>query len=210
MPDQDPNKDVTRAVRDRLASISGPVRLDVGCGRRKQGPDWLGIDQDPTSDADFKADVFSVLESFPENSVDELRAAHFLEHLEDVARFVAEMTRVLKPGGQACITVPHFSNALYYSDPTHKTAFGLYSFCYFSQSDLFLHQVPGYVRQPQLRLESVYLNFKASRPFYLRYALRKAVGFMVNLTGFFQEVYEDCFSGLVSCYEVRYILRKQS
>lgn len=196
-------------IRARLANPAGPIRLDVGCGRRKQGPEWLGIDQDPESDADFKADVFSVLGGFPDASVDELRAAHFLEHLDNVPRFVAEMTRVLKPGGKATIIVPHFSNSLFYSDPTHKTAFGLYSFCYFSQSDLFLHQVPGYVRQPQLKLDAVHLNFKASRPFYLRYAFRRVVGAIVNLTSFFQEVYEDCFSGLVSCYEIKYSLRKQ-
>src|SRR6185312_2948084 len=39
---------------------------------------------------------------------------------------------VLEPGGEFRAVVPHFSNLHFYSDPTHRTFFGLYTFSYLS------------------------------------------------------------------------------
>ncbi|MEO1495001.1 MAG: methyltransferase domain-containing protein [Pseudomonadota bacterium] len=75
----------------------------------------------------------------PDRSVDMLMANHVLEHVDD-ARALAEIYRVLKPGGQAVLTVPMIegfdktyedaahdtpdARALYYGDPTHLRWYG--------------------------------------------------------------------------------------
>lgn len=72
-------------------------------------------------------------------SVDMLIANHVLEHVDDAKAF-AELFRVLKPGGQAVITVPMIegfdttyedpahvtpeARKLYYGDPTHLRWYG--------------------------------------------------------------------------------------
>jgi SAM-dependent methyltransferase len=45
---------------------------------------------------------------FPDASVDRVIASEVLEHIPDDARAMAEIVRVLKPGGQVAVTVPRF------------------------------------------------------------------------------------------------------
>lgn len=75
----------------------------------------------------------------PDGSLDMLIANHVLEHVDDALAF-AEIFRVLKPGGQAVITVPMIEGfdrtyedpahdtpelrKLYYGDPTHLRWYG--------------------------------------------------------------------------------------
>ena len=74
----------------------------------------------------------------PENSLDMLIANHVLEHVDD-AKALAEVFRVLKPGGQAILTVPMIegwdetyeetgldeaARKLRYGDPDHRRFYG--------------------------------------------------------------------------------------
>ena len=75
----------------------------------------------------------------PDASFDMVMANHVLEHVDD-AKALAEMFRILKPGGQAVITVPMIEGwdethedptlkteaerRLHYGDPTHKRFYG--------------------------------------------------------------------------------------
>jgi SAM-dependent methyltransferase len=75
----------------------------------------------------------------PDASLDMVIANHVLEHVDD-AKALAEVFRVLKPGGQAVLTVPMIDGfdatyedpahdtaelrALYYGDPTHLRWYG--------------------------------------------------------------------------------------
>ncbi len=45
---------------------------------------------------------------FPDASVDRVIASEVLEHVPDDARAMAEITRVLRPGGRVAVTVPRF------------------------------------------------------------------------------------------------------
>lgn len=57
----------------------------------------------------------------PDNSVDMVMANHVLEHVDDRAAF-AEMHRILRPGGQAVITVPMIEGFdETYEDPANDT-----------------------------------------------------------------------------------------
>src|SRR3712207_8881866 len=46
--------------------------------------------------------------SVPDASVDRVIASEVLEHIPDDARAMAEIARVLKPGGTVAVTVPRF------------------------------------------------------------------------------------------------------
>ncbi len=184
--------------------------LDLGCGERKVDPSYVGIDTLDYDGVDLVGDAFEILRAIPADTVAGVYSSHFLEHIEDVPAMLAEITRVIAPGGSLELVVPHFSNAYFYSDATHRTAFGLYTLSYFARDEIYSRRVPTYQRELDLVLESVDLGFKSPRPFYGRYALRRSFGALVNLTPWTQEFYEENLSGLVSCYEIRFRARKLS
>ena len=185
------------------------VVLELGCGERKRLPDSIGIDALDYPAADIVGDVFDALARFPDGSADAVHSHHFVEHISDLDRLLAEMTRVLKSGGLLEIVVPHFSNPYFYSDPTHRQFFGLYTFSYLARDPLFRRKVPTYQREFKLTLESVNLRFKSSPPFYGRHAFKLFVGKLVNLSNYTREFYEENLTYLVPCYEAQYVLRRQ-
>ena len=109
---------------------------------------------------------------------------------------------MLRPGGLLHAVVPHFSNPYDYSDYTHRQAFGLYSFSYLADETMFRRRVPRYQVEYGLELVDVRLRFKAAPPFYVRYALRRALGAVVNSTRWTQEWYEAGWTGWFPCYEI--------
>ena len=196
--------------RGRLASLESQPRivLELGCGNRKRHQDAIGIDVIDYPAADVVGDVFDVLALFPDASVDAVFSYHFVEHLPDLARFVSVLARILKPSGTVKSVVPHFSNPYFYSDYTHRTAFGLYSFSYLATDRLFRRRVPRYVARSGFELRDVQLRFKAGRPFYVRHAISRLVGWVVNSTRTTQELYERAFCYLFPCYEVEFDLTR--
>lgn len=80
-------------------------RLNVGCGEHPLAY-WTNLDMDRTVRADVYADVPPL--PFPDRSMDEIYAGHFLEHLDpDTAKeFLNECYRVLVPGGRLGVVVP--------------------------------------------------------------------------------------------------------
>lgn len=97
------------------------MKLDIGCGKNKKGPDWHGVDQYAMDGVDT---VMDVRQKWPweDASVDEVHCSHFLEHLEagERVKFFNELHRVLKPGAKATIICPHWASGRAYGDPTHK------------------------------------------------------------------------------------------
>ena len=186
-----------------------PVVLDIGCGPRKKDYTSIGIDTLQFPGVDIVGDVHEVLALLPDASVDRIYSSHFMEHLTDIGALIGELERVLKLGGESRVIVPHFSNPYYYSDPTHKMPFGLYSLCYFAECDVFARSVPSYGHTAVLKIQRVSLVFKSSPPFYLRYGFKKVVQWFVNLFAYNQEFYEDMLTGIISCYEIDFLLVKK-
>jgi hypothetical protein len=60
--------------------------------------------------------------TFKADSVDEAHSSHFVEHLDWPQRvnFFNELYRIMKVGATATIVTPHWTNACFYGDPTHK------------------------------------------------------------------------------------------
>jgi SAM-dependent methyltransferase len=196
------------AVIDRtgaLETIAGR-KLDIGCGPRKVDSDHIGIDVLDLPGVDVVGDIREVLARIPDGTLAGAYSSHFFEHVDDVPALLDELARTLRPGAELEIVVPHFSNPYFFSDPTHKTAFGLYSFSYLAEDRIYRRQVPSYVRDERLRLKSARLGFKSPPPFYARYAFKRGVEKVVNLTRWSQEFYEENLCYLVPCYEVRFRL----
>jgi len=194
----------------RLASIAtqSVVWLELGCGARRHFPEAIGIDRRDLPGVDVVGDVYEVLEQIPEASVDRVYSHHFLEHVSDVERLVLELKRIMKAGGTMTAVVPHFSNPYFYSDYTHRTAFGLYSFSYLAEDALFHRRVPRYNAETGFILVVARLNFKAGPPFYFRHVLARAFGALVNSTRFMKEFYEGALSGVVPCFEIEFVLQR--
>ncbi len=185
------------------------VVIELGCGPRKRHHDAIGIDALDYECVDVVGDVYAVLRRLRDESVDAVYSYHFVEHVPDLPGLLVELRRVLKPAGTITTVAPHFSNPYFYSDFTHRTAFGLYSFSYFARDRLLRRQVPQYFGDTGLDLVSVRLHFKASPPFYLRHAFRRVVQSIVNLSTFTKEYYESSLCYLVPCYEVEYVVSKR-
>jgi SAM-dependent methyltransferase len=190
-----------------LARLEG-AKVDLGCGPRKRSSDYLGVDALYYEGVDIVGDVFDVLAHVPDQVLSKVFSSHFFEHVDDLEHLMVELGRVIKQSGTLETVVPHFSNPYYWSDSTHKRPFGLYSMAYFSAATPFKRGVPTYQRELQFVLESVSLHFKSPPPFYVRYAAKRAIEYVVNLTTASMEFYEENLCYLLPCYEVRYVMRR--
>lgn len=184
------------------------MSLELGCGPSKIDPRAIGIDMLDFHGVDLVGDIFEILAQFPDRSVSSIYTAHFLEHVSDLPKLLDEIGRILASSGDLSIVVPHFSNPFYYSDPTHKTPFGLYTMAYFCEQSCFVRSVPRYGFLVPLALQTVNLDFKSYRPRYFRHAFKKAFGAIFDSTMFLREFYEENLCWLVPCYEIRYELTK--
>jgi SAM-dependent methyltransferase len=85
--------------------------------------------------ASTSADVLCHLDRgnlpFRDNSFDQVRGIHLIEHVADVIATMEEFHRVTKPGGTIFLLTPHYSDVNSFSDPTHRWHLSTYSFNYF-------------------------------------------------------------------------------
>jgi predicted SAM-dependent methyltransferase len=185
-----------------------PIDIEIGCGPRKKNPDAVGIDIQDHAAVDIVGDAVEVLSRLPDNSVREIYASHVLEHIENPRDLVQQIARVLVVGGVAKIIVPHFSNPFFYSDPTHRIFFGLYTFSYWAQENIFYRRVPTYAKIDGLHLSAIKLVFSSYHPRYFRHAIKKIVEGLVNCTVWGQEFYEENLCYFIPCYELDFEIKK--
>lgn len=102
---------VSRVMRQSLAQLLagyGPDAVVVNLGSGPLGvpdrPDIVNLDISPLDRVDICADAMDL--PFPDDSVDCLLNLAMLEHVPDPAAVVAEMRRILKPGGRFFCFVP--------------------------------------------------------------------------------------------------------
>lgn len=182
--------------------------VEVGCGPRKRYSDSIGIDAIAFPGVELVGDAVEVLQRIPAESVKLVTSSHFLEHVPDLEGTLLAMKRIVRIGGTIEVIVPHFSHPWFYSDPTHKTPFGLYTFSYLGSDAIFSRRVPRYAEVPGLRLERADLIFKSNRPFYVRYGIKRVLGLIVNSSPYLQELYEENFCFMFPCYEIRFQLER--
>lgn len=118
------------AVWDLLVSGGRPPRVvDLGCGGVKQVPGSLGVDRWPAPGVDLVADLEGPL-PLATASVDRVFAVHVLEHLHGLLPMLAEVHRVLVPGGLLYSLTPYWRHDNTWADPTHLRGFSPQTFKY--------------------------------------------------------------------------------
>ena len=195
-------------IFSRVGSLEH-LELELGCGNRKRNQQAIGVDLLDYPDVDIVGDIYQVLALFPNQSVDAVYSHHFVEHVPNVATLLSELARIVKPNGYVEFVAPHFSNPYFYSDPTHRSFFGLYTFCYYANESPFARQVPTYNHKLEFNIVKVDLIFKSPQPFVIRYGIKRLIGNFFNSCTYLKELYEENFVYLFPCYEVRYILRRE-
>jgi len=85
------------------------MQVELGCGKSKP-KGAIGIDCDPKSDADIVIDFEKDPIPLEDNSVDRIASRQVFEHLDDPIAVLRRLYRILKPGGEIFIEVPHFSS----------------------------------------------------------------------------------------------------
>lgn len=184
-----------------------PLKIDIGCGPNKKSG-FKGMDIIPFPGVDFVIDLEKGFSFLEDNSVDEYYTAHFLEHIDNFELVMGEIYRTLKPGGICTVFVPHFSNPYFYSDYTHKRFFGLYSFDYFSASDTgFRRKVPSYNSSIKFEITERKLILKSPGFFVINLIKKHIFNRIFNSSKYFQSVYEEFFTKVFSCYEIKFVLK---
>ena len=182
-----------------------PVKIELGCGNQKP-EGFIGIDMVALDGVDIVASLEEGLGFIPDNSVDLISSRHFLEHVENYEFLLREIHRVLKPDGIHRAIVPYFANPHYYSDYTHKQTFGIYSFDYFATEETQLkRKVPTFYNDLRFDITKRKLNFKSQ--FFIRNLLKRIPKALFNLSGYWQEIYEESFCYLIPCSEILFEMR---
>lgn len=203
---------VRRAQRSDV-DVVGPEEqwIDLGCGSTKISPDALGVDMLELPGVDLVGPIPDVLDSIAAGTIDGVYSHHFLEHVDDVGAALTAVGRILRPTGRFIAVVPHFSNPHYYSDPTHRTAFGLYSMSYFAKDPIHRRAVPNYRllgdADHQFELRTAELRFDRSlrQPFAFLMGRLLQAGCQRSVR--FREWYERRCCWLFPCSEIRFELR---
>jgi ubiquinone/menaquinone biosynthesis C-methylase UbiE len=183
-----------------------PLIIELGCGPYgKSGR--IGIDQFDGENVQIVADLEEGLPFLDDNTVDEIHSSHVFEHIENLELLIKEIMRVLKKYGKCYISVPHFSNPYYYSDYTHKTFFGLYSFSYFIdiKNQPFKRKVGTFYSDIRMDLIDVKLKFGSHSS--VRNILKRIIEKNINRSRFMQEFYEECLCWIIPCSEITYIIQ---
>lgn len=122
-----------------MSKASVEIHLDLGCGTKKHGEYYTGIDINEYEGVDIVQDLrFSQL-PFESESVDGVYTAHFLEHLtfEENLHLFNEVYRVLKQGKVFEIIVPHGMSYAGMVDLSHKTFWTEDTFGYFTPANVY-------------------------------------------------------------------------
>jgi len=114
--------------------VKGLVKIDLGCGTSKP-EGYTGIDKQQTNGVDIVHDLEQGI-PLDDESCDEVRAIHFLEHVADKEKIMSEAHRVLKAGGRFVFEVPSTKGEGAFAHPAHKSWWNKSSFAFWAQDEL--------------------------------------------------------------------------
>ena len=182
-----------------------PLRLNLGAGRRGSDDTFAG-DLGAPPGVDIVADLNEPLSLLPDDSVAFVHSSHVFEHIDNLMGLMRELHRVCRPDAKLEIIVPHFSNPNFYSDPTHRRPFGLYTFHYFCDPrwQPGRRKVQDYYTDARFRIESVRFNF--DRADWLDRLLVPPVRALANRSFAALQRYERRWCRLYPVSEMRFVL----
>lgn len=95
------------------------MKINIGSGYKRYDG-FLNIDSDPLTKPDILVDIENDPIPLDDNSVDEIKAYHILEHIgEGYFKLIQELYRICKDTAIVDIQVPHHRSEVFYNDPTH-------------------------------------------------------------------------------------------
>jgi SAM-dependent methyltransferase len=113
-------------ITEKLGSTKNLHCLDIGSDNgvvsyllRKRGGVWKSADLDEGSVRAIqdlvKSDVYQIdggQTPFTDDEFDKIVIVDFLEHIPDDHGFIRELARIIKPGGELIVNVPHKKNSI--------------------------------------------------------------------------------------------------
>lgn len=134
------------------------TRLNLGCGKKY---DHGAVNVDIRT-SEVRADVWHDLNirpwPFEDDTFEEVIAQDVIEHLRDIIPTMEEIHRICRPGAVVRITLPHFSCANAYADPTHQHYFSLFSFDYVTGERAFYTTKRFRIRRRSIVFQPTVLN----------------------------------------------------
>ena len=106
--------------------MTDKIKLHLACGDDYQ-EGWINVDLYNDKKVDAKFDVSEV--PYPDNSVDEIKAFHIIEHFDwyKGQDTLKEWFRVLKPGGRLWLETPDlFASCKAFAEGSHEFQLHLY------------------------------------------------------------------------------------
>ncbi|MBI4397492.1 MAG: class I SAM-dependent methyltransferase [Candidatus Omnitrophica bacterium] len=125
------------------------ITLDLGCSTNKVKGTY-GVDIDPANKPNLVFNLDKKPYPVRDHSVDRVYAKHILEHLNDIYGVFREAWRVLKPGGELIVEVPHFSSRVAYSEPEHNRYYSYFMF------DKLIAAIPCEVIQREITFHKIF------------------------------------------------------
>ncbi len=122
--------------------------LNLGSGNKPR-LGALNVDVTDRTHPDVVHDLDVTPWPLPPGHFTEVHAYDVVEHLADVVRTMEEIHRVCAPRARVFITVPHFSSANSFTDPTHRHHFSARSMRYFTDEHELGFYSPARFRQKQ-------------------------------------------------------------
>jgi SAM-dependent methyltransferase len=119
------------AKPELLEALSKYTTLNLGAGRKRRS-DAVNVDLVAATKPELVWDLNRLPWPLPSDHFREVLAYDVIEHLEDVISAMEEIHRICLPGAIVRITLPHFSCANAFTDPTHRHYFSVFSFHYFT------------------------------------------------------------------------------
>ncbi len=111
------------------------MKINLGSGyKRFEG--FVNIDNNPDAKPDYVVDIEKDKLPFEDNSVNEIKAHHILEHIGDgFFHLMQEMYRVCEDGAVIDIQVPHHRHEVFFGDVTHIRPITVAGLRQFSKKD---------------------------------------------------------------------------
>lgn len=123
---------------DELLERESGIRLDIGGGENPQ-PNFVNMDIRDLPGVDIVHDAEVYPWPLPDGCVLAAMASHLIEHIDPhkggFIRFMDEVWRVMKPGGEFAIACPHGSSQGYLQDPTHCNPCNEATWAYFDPEE---------------------------------------------------------------------------
>ncbi|MBL1221994.1 class I SAM-dependent methyltransferase [Chryseobacterium sp. L7] len=112
--------DIRKIIKNEIKG-KNVVALNLGSGSSDLGEDLLNVDLLPYENVDIICDIENI--PFKDNSVDYIINIAVLEHVPNPQKVIAEIHRILKPGGKIYCFIP-------FMQPFHASPYDFQRFTY--------------------------------------------------------------------------------